>query len=99
MSWRMAPLRALSTTTIPSGAEVRVSDPELPSVYTGEFPSLFVHRTGQDVPDVAVVPDSASSSEDLEYLAEQAQEWVEKLKAAARARRDQEDSEPYQDAG
>lgn len=101
MSWRMAPLKALSTTTIPSGAEVRVSDPGIRELASGGWPALFVHRAGQEIPDVGVVAATASTSEDLEYLAEKAREWAERLDEAARARRAQEDSdvESFRDAG
>ena len=99
MSWRMAPMRARMTTTIQPGVEVRVSDPEMPRQRAGEFPQMFVHQVGQEVPEIGIVPAQNSSSADLEHLAEMARTWAERLEEAARWRRDQEDSVPYRDAG
>lgn len=95
----MAPLKARWESIIRPGTEVRVSDPDMPQMRSGQWPSLTVHRVSQDVPDIGVVPDPGSSADDLEHLAEMARLWAERLEEAARVRRDQEDSEPYQDAG
>lgn len=100
MSWRMAPLQARSTTTIRPGMDVRVSDPQMRQMRTGQFPSLMVHpNQDQDVPEFGIVPDPLSSSEDLKHLAEAARTWASRLDEAAWVRETQEDSEPYEDAG
>lgn len=99
MSWRMAALQAGSTTTIRPGMDVQVSDPQMPQMRAGEFPTLFAHPMGQDVPEIGIVPHPQSTSKDLEHLAEAARTWAKKLDEAAWIRRAQEDSEPYEDAG
>ncbi|MET9713628.1 hypothetical protein [Nocardiopsis alba] len=98
MSW-MAPVQARDQSIIPAGMDVRVSDPEMPQMRQGRWPSLMVHRGWEDVPDLGIVPAPESTAGDLEHLAEMARVWAERLEDAARVRRDQEDSQAYQDAG
>lgn len=85
--------------TIPPGMEMEITDPRMVRIRTGDFPSLMVHQEGRAEPEIGIVPDPRSTSQDLEHLAQMAREWARHLDEAARVRSAQEDSDPYRDAG
>lgn len=95
MSWRdwvrITPREVLS---LLRGGSVEVTEVDRQDVMLGRFPELHVYAPGQDVPVQGVVVDPASTSEDLEHLAEEAEVWASRLLEAARIVRDREDSEP-----
>lgn len=95
MSWRdWVRITPREVMALLRGGDVQVTETSIRDVGLGRFPELHVHAPGQDVPVQGIVVDPASTSEDLEHLAEEAEVWARRLREAARIVRDREDSEP-----